>query len=131
MAEILDISDTPVMLSHGGIKSHCNTPRNLSDDLMRRMAANGGIVGIGFRTTAICDATPAGVAKAIRAAIDLLGVEHVALGSDYDGTVAVTFDIGELVYLTDAMLDAGFTEAEIRAVMGDNVKRFMLENLPD
>ena len=98
---------------------------------MKELAANGDILGVRFWTTAICDARPASAAKAVRAAIDLLGVQHVALGSDYDGTVAVTFDIGELVYLTDAMLDAGFTEAEIRAVMGDNVKRFMLENLPD
>ena len=78
----------------------------------------------------MCDASPAGIVRAIRYAIDLLGVEHVALGSDYDGTVHVTFDTSELAVLTDEMLRAGFTEAEIRAVMGENVKRFLLDNLP-
>ncbi len=131
VTEVLEISAAPVILSHGGIRSHCDTPRNLDDDIMKAMAAKGGILGVGFWKTAVCDPTPAGVVRAIRHAIDVLGVEHVALGSDYDGTIAVTFDIGELVLLTDAMLDAGFTEAEIRAVMGDNVRRFMLENLPD
>ena len=71
-----------------------------------------------------------GVVRAIRYAIDLMGENHVALGSDYDGTVAVTFDSSELVVLTEEMLRAGFTEQEIRKVMGENVKRFMLENLP-
>ena len=68
---------------------------------------------------------------AIRYAIDLLGVEHVALGSDYDGTIAVTFDTSELAILTQTMLQSGFPEAEIRAVMGGNVRRFLLDNLPE
>jgi microsomal dipeptidase-like Zn-dependent dipeptidase len=59
-----------------------------------------------------------------------MGVAHVALGSDYDGTVTVSFDTSELVVLTDAMLQAGFTEEEIRRVMGENVKQFLLDNLP-
>ena len=79
----------------------------------------------------MCDDTPAGVVKAIRYGIDLLGIDHVALGSDYDGATAVRFDVGELAIITDEMLAQGFTEAEIRAVMGDNARRFLLENLPD
>ncbi len=67
----------------------------------------------------------------MRYAIDLMGIEHVALGSDYDGATAVLVDTGELAALTQAMLDADFTEAEIRAVMGENVKAFLLEHLPD
>jgi microsomal dipeptidase-like Zn-dependent dipeptidase len=60
----------------------------------------------------------------------MLGDEHVALGSDYDGSIAVSFDVSELAVLTETMLRAGFTETEIRLVMGENVKRFLLENLP-
>jgi microsomal dipeptidase-like Zn-dependent dipeptidase len=60
----------------------------------------------------------------------LLGVDHVALGSDYDGTVTVPMDTSELAVLTDTMLIAGFSEEEIRKVMGDNVKRFLLEQFP-
>lgn len=128
--EVLALSARPVILSHGGMKGACDTPRNLSDALMMDIAAAGGLVGIGFWDAAVCDTTPAGIARSLRYAIDLLGVEHVALGSDYDGSTAVEFDASELVVLTEAMLNAGFTETEIRAVMGENVRRFMLAELP-
>jgi microsomal dipeptidase-like Zn-dependent dipeptidase len=131
VAEVLEMSDRPVILSHGGVKGACDTARNLDDVLMRRIADHGGLVGIGYWDAAVCDITPAGVVKAIRYAIDLLGIEHVALGSDYDGATAVLFDVSELAVLTGAMLDARFSENEIRGVMGENVKQFLLENLPD
>ena len=60
-----------------------------------------------------------------------MGAEHVALGSDYDGTVTTTLDTSELAILTQTMTDQGFSEEEIRNVMGDNVKRFLLANLPE
>ena len=104
--------------------------RNLDDGLMLRVAAAGGLIGIGYWDGAVCDITPAGVVGSIRYAMDLLGVDHVALGSDYDGTTEVLFDTSELAILTQTMLDEGFTEAEIRAVMGGNVRRFFLEHLP-
>ena len=130
VAEVLELSTAPVILSHGGVKGNCDTARNLDDELMRDIANKGGLLGIGYWDAAVCDVTPAGIVRAIRYAIDLMGASHVALGSDYDGTVAVTFDSSELLVLTDAMLQAGFTEDEIRMVMGDNVKRFLLDNLP-
>lgn len=130
VADVLDTVAMPVMLSHGGLKGQCDSERNLDDALMQRIASAGGIVGIGFWDAAVCDPSPAGIVAAIRYAIDLLGVEHVALGSDFDGTVTTTFDTSELAALTQAMLDAGFAETEIRAVMGDNARRFLLDNLP-
>jgi len=130
VTDVLALSKRPVILSHGGVKGVCDTARNLDDDLMKQIAAHGGLVGIGYWDAAVCDITPAGVVAAIRYAVDLLGVDHVALGSDYDGATAVTFDASELVVLTDRMLRAGFGEDEIRKVMGENVKRFLLENLP-
>ena len=129
--EILALSDRPVILSHGGFKGICDTDRNFSDELMLAMAAQGGIIGVGYWDAAVCDASPLGIVRSIRYGIDLLGVEHVALGSDYDGTIATPFDTSELAILTQTMLDEGFTEQEIRAVMGENVKRFLLEQLPD
>jgi microsomal dipeptidase-like Zn-dependent dipeptidase len=131
VSEVLALSDSPVILSHGGLKGACDTARNLDDSLMEQIAEGGGLVGIGYWVGAVCDPSPKGVVKSIRYAIDLLGVEHVALGSDYDGATAVSFDTGELAVLTDEMLRTGFTENEIRMVMGENVKQFLLENLPD
>jgi len=129
--DVLELSSAPPVLSHGGVNGACDTARNLQDALMLKLANKGGLIGIGYWDAATCDVTPRGVAKAIRHAIDLLGIDHVALGSDYDGGTAVMFDTSELAVLTDAMLQAGFTEEEIRMVMGENVKRFLLENLPD
>jgi microsomal dipeptidase-like Zn-dependent dipeptidase len=131
VADVLAVSSSPVILSHGGVSRACESPRNLPDALMQEIAEGGGLVGIGYFAGAVCDISPQGVVDAIRAAIDLLGVEHVALGSDYDGTVEVAFDTSELAILTGTMLANGFSEYEIRLVMGENVKRFLLANLPE
>ena len=128
--DVLALTTRPVILSHGGFKGQCATPRNLDDALMLEIAASGGLVGVGFWDGAVCDDSPLGVVKAIRYGIDLLGLDHIALGSDYDGTVATSFDISEIAILTQTMLDEGFTEGEIRAVMGGNVLRFLKEQLP-
>jgi microsomal dipeptidase-like Zn-dependent dipeptidase len=131
VSDVLAISKSPVILSHGGVKGTCDSARNLADSLMRDIGNGGGMVGIGYWDGAVCDTTPEGVVHAIRYAIDLMGVDHVALGSDFDGATAVRFDSSELAVITDAMLRAGFTEHEIRMVMGENVKRFLTENLPE
>ena len=57
-------------------------------------------------------------------------MEHVALGSDWDGAVPVPFDAANVVRLTDALLDVGLDEAAIRAVMGENVLRVLATALP-
>ena len=128
--EVMELSERPLILSHGGVKGVCDTARNLDDELMVEFAEHGGLLGVGYWDAAVCDVTPAGIVRAMRYAIDLMGVEHVALGSDYDGATAVLIDTSELVALTHEMIQQGFTEEEIRLVMGDNVKRFMLEFLP-
>jgi microsomal dipeptidase-like Zn-dependent dipeptidase len=131
VVDVLAISKSPVILSHGGVKGTCDSARNLADSLMQDIANDGGLIGIGYWDAAVCDITPEGVVNAIRYAIDLMGIKHVALGSDFDGATAVRFDTGELAVITEEMLRAGFTEYEIRMVMGENVKRFLIENLPE
>lgn len=103
---------------------------NLDDELMVALAESGGILGIGYWDGAVCDYSPAGIVSSIRYAIDLMGVDHVALGSDYDGATTVRFDTSELAVLTQTMVDNGFAEEEIASVMGGNVKKFFLTNLP-
>ncbi len=129
--DVLELSTAPTILSHGGMQGSCDQNRNLPDELMQQFAAKGGLIGIGYWHSAVCDVSPAGIVKSIRYAIDLLGVEHVALGSDFDGSVRTPFDTSELAILTQTMLDQGFSKNEIKLVMGENVKRFLLENLPD
>ena len=129
--DVLAMTDRPVMVSHTGVYGNCASPRNISDDHMQRIAAEGGLIGIGYWEGALCDTSPEGVVMAIRYAIDLVGIEHVGLGSDYDGSTNVMFDTSELAVLTQTMMDQGFSDDEIRAVMGGNVARFYLDNLPE
>ncbi|MCW8127150.1 dipeptidase [Microbulbifer halophilus] len=128
--DVLAMVERPLILSHTGFRGLCDSPRNISDELMREVAAAGGLVGVGYWEGAVCDNSPQHIVKTIRYAIDLLGVEHVALGSDYDGSVEVAFDASELGLLTDEMLKQGFSETEIRKVMGENLRDFFLAQLP-
>ena len=128
--DVLDRTDRPLIVSHTGFYGHCQSPRNISDSLMEKIAEAGGLIGVGFWDAAVCNATPRSIVAAIRYGIELVGVDHVALGSDFDGSIAAPFDISELAVLTDEMLSAGFTETEIRKVMGQNMARFLSQNLP-
>ena len=129
VTEILAMARRPVVSSHGGVQATCKVNRNLSDEHIKGVAATGGIIGIGYWDGAICDTSPKSVAKAMKHVRDLVGIQHVALGSDYDGATTVRFDTSKLVQVTQALLDAGFSEEEIRAVMGGNAIRVLREGL--
>ena len=128
--DVLAMTDRPLIVSHTGLKGHCDSARNISDSLMKDIADAGGLVGVGFWDGAICDPSLEGVAGAIVYAVDLLGARHVALGSDFDGTVTTSFDVSEMPALTQALMDAGLDDETIRAVMGGNAIRFFLDYLP-
>jgi membrane dipeptidase len=130
IADVLALATRPVVVSHGGVKGTCDNRRNLSDVELRGIAATGGVVGIGLWETAVCGETPADWARAVRYAVDVVGVEHVALGSDWDGALAAIIDASQTVHLTQALLDEGFEEPEVRMIMGGNVVRVLLETLP-
>lgn len=127
--DVLAISAEPVMVSHTGVRAVLDSPRNLGDEQIRKIAANGGIMGIAFFDMAVGEPELPNIIASIKHVRDLVGVEYVALGSDYDGSVAVPFDITGLPLIVEGLLEAGFSEDEIRAVMGENVKRFFLANL--
>jgi len=128
--DIFKLSDKPVIVSHTGVKGILNSSRNLSDKHIRRIAERKGLIGIGFFPTAIGNDGIKGIVNSIKYVKDLVGVEYVALGSDYDGSVTVPFDITGFPLLVDEMLQQGFTPSEIKLIMGENVKRFWLNNLP-
>jgi len=128
--DVLRIAAQPVIVSHTGVKATCDNTRNLSDDQLKAIANNGGIVGIGFWDTAVCGNDAAAIARAIRHAADIMGVDHVALGSDYDGAIEAPFDATGIVQITDALLREGFDEDEIRKIMGENVIRTLQLYLP-
>ena len=108
----------PTLVSHGGVKGTCDNPRNLSDEHVRAIAAGGGVVGIGYFELAVCGTDPRDVVAAIRHVVDLVGDDHVALGSDYDGAATVGFDTSQLRALTQEMLEGGLPEDSVRKILG-------------
>jgi microsomal dipeptidase-like Zn-dependent dipeptidase len=129
VAEVLAMARRPVVSSHGGVQATCRVNRNLSDEEVRGIARTGGLVGIGYWEAAVCDLGPAAIAAAIAHVRDLVGIDHVALGSDFDGAVTTAFDTAGLVNVTQALVDRGFTDEEIAKVMGGNLLR-LLSQLP-
>jgi microsomal dipeptidase-like Zn-dependent dipeptidase len=128
--DVLEIARRPVVVSHSGVKGTCDNARNLSDDQLKGIARTGGIVAIGFWDTATCGTDAQAIARAIRYTVNLIGVEHVGLGSDYDGAVAAPFDTTGVVLITEALQGEGFTDKEVELIMGGNIIRLLLENLP-
>ncbi len=128
--EVLEITTRPVVVSHTGVYGHCPRKRNLPDELMLEIAARGGLIAIGFWEEAVCGTTVADIASAIHYAIDLVGVDHVALGSDFDGAVTTPIDSSQMIALTDALIKDGLTRKEIAQVMGSNSINFLRNNLP-
>ena len=128
--DVLAIAKRPVIFSHTGVLGTCDSPRNISDAALERTAAVGGVVGIGFFESATCGSDLAAVVRAIRYTVDRVGVDHVALGSDFDGSVDTPIDASQMASLTEALLGAGFSEDQIRAVMGLNVQRVLSRILP-
>jgi len=123
--DVLEISKRPVVVSHTGMHGICQTERNLSDEQMLRIAGKGGLICIGYWDGAICDISPEGIVKSLRYAIGLVGEDHVALGSDFDGTTTTAFDTSEISIITQKMMDNGFSNSEITKVMGGNSVKFL------
>ena len=128
--DVLRVATRPVVASHTGVLGTCNTLRNLSDDQLRGIAATGGLIGIGFWPAAVCGDDAGAIANAIAHAASVAGVDHVGLGSDFDGAVTVPFDATGMALLVDALFEIGFGESAIRAVMGGNAIRLLTETLP-
>lgn len=129
--DVLDRATRPLLVSHTGVKGTCDNLRNLSDKHLKRIAANGGIVGIAVFEQAVCGTDAAATARAIKYAADLIGVKHVALGSDFDGAIQAHFDVTGFPLIVQELLKLGFNEQEIAAIMGGNVRDFLLKNLPE
>jgi membrane dipeptidase len=130
ISDVLEISTRPVFVSHTGVKGTCNNTRNLSDEQIQGIARTGGLIGIGYWETAVCGKDAKAIARAIRYTANVAGVEHVSLGSDFDGAVATPFDTTGLVQITDSLIAEGFTDEEIKLIMGGNAIRVLLASLP-
>jgi microsomal dipeptidase-like Zn-dependent dipeptidase len=128
--DVLSVAVRPVVASHTGVRAAVPGVRNLPDDQVRGIAATGGLVGIGFWPVACGGDDAAAIARSVVSAIELAGVDHVGLGSDFDGAVPTPFDASGMPLLTEALLAEGLSDTDIAAVMGGNAVRILAATLP-
>lgn len=125
LADVLAVARRPVVSSHGGVQATCKVNRNLTDAEVRGIARTGGIVGIGYWPGAACSTDPAAIARAIVHVRDIAGIDHVALGSDFDGAVTTGFDTAWVGLVAEALRQAGLHQSETDKVMGGNALRVL------
>lgn len=127
--DVLAQSQDPVLVSHTGVRGTLDNSRNLSDEHIRKIAAKGGLIGVAYFKGAVTAPLIKGIVDAMKHIKTIASVKCIALGSDFDGSATTPFDITGLPLLVEELINQGFQEEEIKAIMGENVKRFMLKNL--
>jgi len=128
--DALDISRTPIVCSHSNSKALCDVPRNLTDDQLRALAHKGGVAHVtlyhGFLRTE-GEATILDAMAHLNHAIDVMGIDHVGLGTDFDGDGGIKglADSSELINFTIQLLKKRFSQADIENIWGGNWLRVM------
>lgn len=128
--DVLNVATRPLVVSHTGLKGTCEHIRNLSDEHVRRIAATGGLIGIGYWDAAVCDVSVAGIVRAIQYAVSVAGIDHIGLGSDFDGATTTPFDATGIPLITEGLRTAGVGDEDIAKIMGGNVLRVLRATLP-
>jgi len=133
ISDILEVTQNPIMATHSGVRAIKNHTRNLYDNQIQAIANSGGVIGIVFYPPFIGDADNDGdsdindVIAHIDYIVNLVGVDYVAIGSDFDGTggylVSGLSDITKFPDLTLALLNQGYSHSEIRKILGENFLR--------
>jgi membrane dipeptidase len=128
------MDEAPLIASHSGIHALCASTRNLTDRQLDAIAKSEGLVGIVFAAPFLradgaddADMPLSRIVEHVRYAADRMGVEHVALGSDFDGAT-VPDELGDaagLPRLIDALRADGFSDDEVRAIAWDNWRRVL------
>lgn len=131
--DIFALTNRPILVTHTGIQAICasDSKRNLTNKQIKQVAASGGLIGIGFWPTVTCNRSIAGIVESIRYVSDLVGVDYVGLGSDFDGNVSVPFTSSNIEQLTQALVHAEFDHQQINKIMGGNLKRVFMQHLPN
>ena len=130
--DALDISRTPIVCSHSSARALCDHPRNLTDDMMRALARKGGVAQTTLYPGFLRSNGQATILDAIahlEHAIQVMGIDHVGLGTDFDGDGGVSglADASELINFTRQLLARRYSERDIQKIWGGNFLRVMTQ----
>ncbi len=123
----LEVSNKPVIFSHGNARALCNHPRNLTDDQLRALADNGGVIGLSFVPMFIDEQHPTFERLLDHAdhIVQVAGIETLGLGSDFDGGGDQLEDANAVPEITEALLKRGYSEGDVRKILGENTLRVL------
>ncbi|RRD00933.1 membrane dipeptidase [Prevotella sp. OH937_COT-195] len=130
--DAVELSRMPVVCSHSNCRALCDHPRNLTDDQLRAIAGKGGVVQItlypGFLRTQ-GEATIADVIRHLEHAIEIAGIDHVGIGTDFDGDGGVRgmADSSEMINFTRQLMERNYSERDIQKIWGGNWIRVMAQ----
>ena len=135
--DVLSVTKKPIMASHSNARGVCRNVRNLSDDMLKKLAENGGVTGINYAAGFLCEneqkgrQTIAYAVEHIRYVRDKIGIEHIALGSDFDGIQRdiELCDCSQTPLLLHALEKSGFTTDEIEKLAYKNALRVFKESM--
>ncbi|MBP5340383.1 MAG: membrane dipeptidase [Prevotella sp.] len=129
--DALDISRTPIVCSHSSARALCDHPRNLTDEQMKALARKGGVCQItlyhGFLAKEPQEATITDALAHLEHAIQVMGIDHVGLGTDFDGDGGIRglASANELTNFTRELLRRRYSEEDIQKIWGGNFMRVM------
>jgi microsomal dipeptidase-like Zn-dependent dipeptidase/GMP synthase-like glutamine amidotransferase len=128
--DALNISSTPIVCSHSSCRALCDHPRNLTDEQMRRLAQAGGVMQVTLYNGFLVREGEATILDAfahLEHAISIMGIDHVGLGTDFDGDGGICGlrDSSELLQFTRQLLSRRYSEADIQKIWGGNFLRVM------
>ena len=130
--DVVDVKEGPFIASHSNCRAVCDHPRNLTDDMIRALADRGGVMGMNF-APAFVDKEKATVERLVNHIdhiVDLVGVDHVGLGSDFDGigsTPEGLEDVSKMSNITRELVRRGYSDEEIEKILGGNHLRVLKE----
>ena len=130
--DVIALSKAPVIASHSCARAICNNPRNMDDDMLRALAKNGGVIQMCILSAYVKKtdtglATVSDVVDHIDHIVKVAGIDHVGIGTDFDGGGGVTgcFDVSEIKNITKELVRRGYSTGDIRKIWGGNLFRVM------
>jgi membrane dipeptidase len=125
--DALDVSTKPVIFSHGNARALCDHPRNLTDDQLRALRDNGGVIGLSYVPDFVDAKAPSleRLLDHVDHVVEVAGIETIGLGGDFDGGGTLFADATETPKIVEGLLRRGYAESDVRKLLGENTLRVL------